>query len=78
MAASAIPRRAAESRRDQKIERGVFEEIDAVGEQRHRADGNGDGELDAEISEVEEGDQKDGLAQGHVCSLACEGRSPAK
>ena len=34
------------------VDRGVFKEIDAVGEQRNRADRQGDGELDPEIAEV--------------------------
>jgi hypothetical protein len=34
-------------------DRGVLEEIDAVGEERDGADGQGHGELNAEVAEVE-------------------------
>ena len=46
-----------------QVDRGVFQEIDAVGEQRHRADRRRDGEFHAEIAEVERGNQPDGLSQ---------------
>ena len=39
---------------DQEVDRGVLQEIDAVGEKRDRADGEGHGELDAEVAEVQE------------------------
>jgi len=39
--------------RDQQIDRRVFEEIDRVGEQRHRTDRSRDSELDPEIAEIE-------------------------
>src|SRR5262245_66106289 len=74
----AIERGPAQGYYNQEIERGILEEIDTVGKERHRADCQGDGELDTEISKVEERDQKDGLAQGHGCwSLTPEGRSAA-
>jgi hypothetical protein len=42
---------------DQEIDRRIFQKIDAVREQRHRADGKGNGELDAKVPEVEQSDE---------------------
>ena len=39
-----------------------FKKIDAVGKQRDRANDQGDRELDAEIAQVQDGDENDGLA----------------
>jgi hypothetical protein len=61
------------AKNNEKIDRGVFEEIDAVGEQRHGTDGEGDGELDPEISEVEQADQQDSLAEAALAQI--HGRS---
>ena len=58
-----LHRAPAERREDQEIDGGVFEEIDTVGEQRHRADGEGDGELHPEITEVEQRHEPHGTAQ---------------
>ncbi len=71
MPASAIPRRARlaalhQRYGDQKIHRRVFEEIDAVGEKRDRADGAGNGELDAEKGQVQDGNDNDDPPQLHV------------
>jgi len=52
-----------EGEEDQGVDRGIFEEIDAVGEQRDRTDMEGDCELDAEIGEVEQRDDEDGAAE---------------
>jgi hypothetical protein len=46
--------------------RRVLEEVDAVGEQRHRPDRERDRKLRAEIGEVEDRDGGDGTAQGGV------------
>jgi hypothetical protein len=42
---------------DQEVDRGVLEEIDAVGKKRHRADGERDCKLDTEIGEIEKSDE---------------------
>ena len=47
----------------QHVDCRVFEEVDGVGEQRDRADGAGDGELDEKIREVECRYPDDGAAQ---------------
>ena len=52
--------------RIRRLTDGVLEEVDAVGEQRHRADRERDRELDAEIGEVEDRDGGDRTAQGGV------------
>jgi hypothetical protein len=35
---------------DQEVDRGILEEVDAVGEQRYGSDGQGSGELDPEVA----------------------------
>src|SRR5437660_1158855 len=52
-----IPRAPAERGQDQEIDRRVFQEIDAVGEQRDRADRQRHGEFHAEIAKVERSHQ---------------------
>ena len=61
--AGAAGRRPTDGQRDQEVDRRVLEEIDAVGEQRDRADPHGNRELDAEIGEVEQRDRDDGPPQ---------------
>jgi hypothetical protein len=51
---------------DQHVDRGVFEKVDAVGEQRHLAESKRDGELDAEVREIEDRHQSHGPAQAAV------------
>ena len=52
----------AKRQHDQEVDRGVLEEVDAVREQRHRADRQRHRELDAEIGEVEQGHPTDDFA----------------
>ena len=49
----AVSRVPTERDEDQEVDGGVLEEIDAVGEERNGADAKRDGELDAEIGEVQ-------------------------
>ena len=53
----------------------AFEEVDAVREERHRPDQAGDGELDAEVREIQDRDQQHRPAQGGglalLASLRC-------
>jgi hypothetical protein len=67
MPASTMPRRARRAPRqrdeDEQIDRRVFEEVDAVGEQRNRADRERDREFHAEIGEIEQCNHEDGAAQ---------------
>ena len=64
---SASPRAPADRNRDQDIDRGIFEKIDAVGKQRDRADRKRDRELDAEIGEIQSGDHQHRAAQSRAC-----------
>ena len=52
--------------KDQEVDRRVFEEIDAVGEERDGADPKRDGELHAEIGEVQKRDDENGAAQARI------------
>ena len=61
-----VRRRPCHGEEDQQVDGGVFEEIDAVGEQRDRTDGQRHGKLDAEIREIEQGDGQYDAAQGSV------------
>ena len=75
--ARAAGRRPADGQRDQKVDGRVLEEVDAVGKQRYRADPQGNGELDAEIGEVEQSDRDDGPPQrlaidAHFANLRIE------
>lgn len=55
-------------------------EIDAIGEQRHRADGKGNDELNPELAEVQQGDAAEDATQADIIhghfhvSDACIGR----
>ena len=64
--ASAPRRRPCDGNEDQQVNRRVFEEVDAVGKQRHRADRQRHRELDAEIAEIEQRDGKHHPAQRTV------------
>src|ERR1700674_4148538 len=48
---------------DKKIQRGIFQEVDAICEKRNRADGKRYTELDAEIGQVQNSDDDYYLAQ---------------
>jgi hypothetical protein len=62
MPARAVLRAPSKGGEDQEIDRRIFQNIDAVREQRHRADGNGNGELDAKVPEVEQSNEADNAA----------------
>jgi hypothetical protein len=66
--ASPIGRTPAERCGDKQIDRGVLQKIHAVCEQRDRADGASNRELDAEIGQVQKSNDDDNLAQSHVRS----------
>ena len=64
----AAPCRPAQCDCDQQIDRRIFQKIDAVREQGHRPDRGRDGELDAEVAEVQDGNDPDtGAAPLHRC-----------
>lgn len=49
----------AKRRQNEEVDRRIFEKVDAVREQRHRADDAGNGKLDPEVGEVQDGDEPD-------------------
>ena len=53
----------AQCQENQRIDRGIFEEVDRVGNERYRSDGNCDAELDAKIGKIERCDPQDGRAK---------------
>src|SRR5262249_11550336 len=74
---SPSPLRPTEAHKDQKVDRCVFEKVDTVGEQRHRTDRRRDGELDAEIAEVEQRHQGDGATKRDGLAIDRQWPSPS-
>ncbi len=67
--ACAVDRCPAKSGGDQEIDRGIFEEIDAVGEKGDGTDMKRDSKLDAEVSEVKDSNRKDNFAEARHDAL---------
>ena len=63
---SSLACRPVKRRQDKEIDRGIFEKVDAVRKQRDGADQAGDGKLNSEISEVQNGDEPNDLPQTMV------------
>jgi hypothetical protein len=63
-----MPTRARSTARgeDQEIDRGIFQKVDAIGEQGNRTDYKGNGELNPEIGQVEKRYKADGAAQSVI------------
>ena len=60
----------AERQENQNVDGGVLKEIDAVGEQRYRANGERYAELDAEIGQVECGDDKHSATECDIVRIS--------
>jgi len=69
--ARALARRPAKRHQNEEVDRRIFEKVDAVREQRNRADRAGNSELNPEIGEVQNDDEPNDPAQSMVSDYGC-------